>query len=73
VLRSDVYLTKVYVPFTDLGCKAAYNLDGGHSSFLTFEGKIASHPYKPKTKISDCIYLAEPQKPKTVAATGGVR
>jgi exopolysaccharide biosynthesis protein len=64
---------KVYVPFKDLGCKAAYNLDGGHSSFLTFEGKIASHPYKPKTKISDCIYLAEPQKPKTVAATGGVR
>ncbi len=55
-------LKELSAVFYGLGCKAAYNLDGGHSSFLTFKGRIASHPYKPGKQISDCIYIAEPQK-----------
>ena len=31
--------------FADLGCKAAYNLDGGQSSVMTFNGKMANKAY----------------------------
>lgn len=55
-----MYLEEMSVVFHDLGCKAAYNLDGGHCSFMTFGETIASHPYDYSDDISDCIYIAEP-------------
>ena len=40
-----------------LGCKQAYNLDGGESSSLWWRGEIISKPYQDGRKISDAIYL----------------
>lgn len=45
--------------FEDLGCKAAYNLDGGHSSSMLLDGNVISHPYKPSKTISDGIFITE--------------
>ena len=55
-----MFLNEMAKVFEDLGCKAAYNLDGGHCSFMTFGETIASHPYDYSDDISDCIYIAEP-------------
>lgn len=55
-----MYLEEMSAVFHDLGCRAAYNLDGGHCSFMTFGEEIASHPYEYSYDISDCIYIAEP-------------
>ncbi len=45
--------------FEELGCKAAYNLDGGHCSFMTFQDQMANHPYKPEHEVSDGIFITE--------------
>ncbi len=45
--------------FEDLGCKRAYNLDGGHSAVMTYKGEIYSSPSKKGGRdISDILYLA---------------
>lgn len=56
-----MYLKELAKVFEGLGCKAAYNLDGGYSSFLTFCGSIVNKPYKSDRTISDCIFIGEPQ------------
>ena len=53
-------LEELSMVFKNLGCKAAYNLDGGHCSFMTFKNQIVNHPYKMSDDISDCIYIGEP-------------
>lgn len=45
--------------FENLGCRAAYNLDGGHCSFMTFQDRTANHPYKPEHEITDGIFITE--------------
>ncbi len=45
--------------FEDLGCRAAYNLDGGHCSFMTFRSRTANHPYKPEHEVTDGIFITE--------------
>ncbi|MBP5288917.1 MAG: phosphodiester glycosidase family protein [Clostridia bacterium] len=41
-----------------LGCRAAYNLDGGHSAVMTLKGSIVNSPSKPGGRnISDVLYL----------------
>lgn len=47
--------------FEDLGCSAAYNLDGGHSTFMTMNGQVVNRPYKSSNKIADCLYFGEAQ------------
>ena len=42
----------------DLGCKAAYNMDGGSSSFLWFDDEIVSKQCRPNWQISDIIYVS---------------
>ena len=42
-----------------LGCKAAYNLDGGRSSVLWFNGEIVSTPYKGGRQVGDIVILVE--------------
>ncbi len=54
-----MFLTEMAKLFEELGCKAAYNLDGGHCSFMTMEDRIVSHPYKPEHKVTDGIFLME--------------
>ena len=44
-----------------LGCKAAYNMDGGDSSVLAFDGQRVSKP-RSKRSIPDVIYICEPRK-----------
>lgn len=43
----------------DLGCKTAYNLDGGQSSLLWFGGAVVSTPYKGGRSIGDVVILKE--------------
>ena len=42
-----------------LGCRAAYNLDGGHSAVMTWRGDVVNVPSKAGGRdISDILYLA---------------
>ncbi|HJB17319.1 MAG TPA: phosphodiester glycosidase family protein [Candidatus Blautia excrementipullorum] len=54
-----MFLDEMADLFEQLGCKAAYNLDGGHCSFMTFQGQVANHPYKPEHKVEDGIFIKE--------------
>ncbi len=42
-----------------LGCKQAYNLDGGASAHMYWKGKIYNKPSKGGRSISDIIYIAK--------------
>ena len=48
--------------FEELGCAAAYNMDGGHTVFMTLQDQYVNHSYKPSKTISDCICICEPKK-----------
>lgn len=54
-----MFLDEMAKVFEDLGCKKAYNLDGGHCSFMIFQDQTANHPYKPEHKVSDGIFITE--------------
>ena len=41
----------------DLGCVDGYNLDGGQSSMMVFQGQVIGNPYKGGRDISDIIYF----------------
>lgn len=45
--------------FEKLGCKIAYNLDGGKTSVMTFGGAVANQPTDGGRKSSDIIYIGE--------------
>lgn len=45
--------------FEGLGCKAAYNLDGGKSAVMTYMDKVYDRPYEGGRKISDIVYIGE--------------
>lgn len=45
--------------FASLGCKAAYNLDGGRSSFMVYDGNVLNDPYKGGRSVSDCILITD--------------
>lgn len=40
-----------------LGCRAAYNLDGGQSAMLWFNGRVTSNPYKGGRGCGDIVYI----------------
>ncbi len=44
-----------------LGCKLAFNLDGGQTSQFYWNDKIYNQPYKKGRFTSDIIYVAEPK------------
>lgn len=54
-----MFLDAMAALFEQLGCKAAYNLDGGHCSFMTLGTQIANHPYKPEHEVQDGIFITE--------------
>lgn len=54
-----MFLSEMAKVFEELGCKAAYNLDGGHCSFMTFRERTANHPYKPEHEVTDGIFITE--------------
>lgn len=45
--------------FEDLGCKVAYNLDGGHTAFMTMGDRVVNKLYKPDNKVADGIFIME--------------
>ena len=46
--------------FYDLGCTEAYNLDGGQTSQLVWNGHVISNPYDGGRECSDIVLVAEP-------------
>lgn len=56
-----MYLDEMSRLFADLGCKAAYNLDGGHSSFMLKGTDVASRPYQLCKDLTDGILICEPE------------
>jgi exopolysaccharide biosynthesis protein len=42
-----------------LGCKLAYNLDGGRTSVMAFMGKVINQPYEGGRSTSDTVYIGE--------------
>lgn len=46
--------------FMSLGCKLAFNLDGGDTAVMTFNDTLMSHPDGKPRDVSDIIYIAEP-------------
>lgn len=45
--------------FETLGCKVAYNLDGGHSSCMTLNGQIVNSLYDREYEVPDGIVILE--------------
>lgn len=45
--------------FFDLGCKVAYNLDGGQSAVMVFNGELVNQPYNDGRRVSDIIFISE--------------
>ena len=47
--------------FYDLGCKLAYNLDGGDTVAMTFNDALVNHPEEEEPRaVSDILYIGEP-------------
>lgn len=46
----------------NLGCKVAYNLDGGQTSQMVVGDDVVNNPYKDGRKCSDIIMVIEPQE-----------
>ena len=44
---------------SELGCKQAYNLDGGQSAMMMFNGKMVNSPYKGGRSLNDMVYIGE--------------
>ena len=44
-----------------LGCKVAFNLDGGKTSQMLYFHQLVNQPYKGGRNTSDLVYVAEPQ------------
>lgn len=45
--------------FADLGCKAAFNLDGGATAEMLFQGELVNRPYKSGRQSCDIICFSE--------------
>ena len=54
-----MFLDEMAAVFEQLGCKAAYNLDGGHREFMTMGDQLVNKPYRPYQSVSDGIFIME--------------
>jgi exopolysaccharide biosynthesis protein len=50
-------MTELSALFAGLGCKAAFNLDGGQSSEMAFMGEIVNQPYNGGRSTTDILYI----------------
>lgn len=55
-----MFLQEEAALFEALGCKLAYNLDGGHCAFMTMQDQVVSHPYKAEHEVPDGIFIMDP-------------
>ena len=53
-------LTELSQFMEELGCQAAYNLDGGQSSVMYFNGSLHSTPQSGGRRLGDAVLIAEP-------------
>lgn len=60
-ISRGMFLDEMSLLFEELGCKIAYNLDGGHCSFMDMGSVCISKPYKPSKAVSDGIFICEPE------------
>jgi exopolysaccharide biosynthesis protein len=56
---SGMTLAQLAALFEKLDCKVAYNLDGGQTSEMVFNGKVVNHPYRGGRPTSDIVYVGE--------------
>ncbi len=56
-------LKELALLFQSLGCSAAYNLDGGQTAMMAFNGTLVNRPYKNGRKVSDIIFIGEVPQP----------
>jgi exopolysaccharide biosynthesis protein len=54
-----VTLTQLAGIMSDLGCKTAYNLDGGKSAAMVYNGEYVNQPADGGRTISDIIYIGK--------------
>jgi len=47
--------------FKEMGCKSAYNMDGGQSAKMVFDSRLVNKPTRGGRDTSDIIYIAEAQ------------
>ena len=52
-------LAELSALFEELGCRVAYNLDGGKSSAMTIGGALVNQPSQGGRQTSDIIYIGE--------------
>ena len=52
-------LKEMSLLFYKLGCAAAFNLDGGQSSEMSFMGEFVNKPYKGGRGTSDIVYISD--------------
>lgn len=57
-------LTELAMLMQSLGCKQAFNLDGGASAHFYWNGKIRNNPSGGGREISDIIYVAKESYPE---------
>lgn len=50
-------LAELSAVFYGLGCKEAYNLDGGQTAAMLFQGELVNQPYEGGRRVSDIIYF----------------
>lgn len=55
--------------FESLGCKRAYNLDGGNSACMVYNGRVRNWPSGGGREISDILYLTD--RPTPAQSTKG--
>ena len=56
---SGITLPELSMLFHDLGCTAAYNLDGGNSSVMVWGNEVINHPSGGGRESSDAVLIAE--------------
>ena len=52
-------LTELAQLFEDMGCRAAYNLDGGQSANMAWGGQLVNIPTRGGREVSDLIYICD--------------
>ena len=53
-----MFLEEMAQLFENLGCKKAYNLDGGNSATLAFHGQVYNDKPQAERAVTDIIYFA---------------
>jgi exopolysaccharide biosynthesis protein len=56
---SGMTLAQMSGLFASLGCRAAYNLDGGKSAVMVYADDVVNQPDGGGRELSDCVYVEE--------------